>query len=225
MVPLTTVRRHGAHAASRAVNSTRPRHVDGFRVATWPWKAISSKVSTVGPDPPLESAGPCISGSDLQGGSRTSAGKDRTPGTGPRPLCVGSGPPSAGSLRPLAYVMGSRPHGSIGSLPERGAEVYMVWSGHVSALDPRLALIKARVLFVPESQDPTEGGSDPTQRGPGPVPGVRSVPANVLDPARRSGLYMQGSGTFQPWRIFPSLAMWRPQSHPCGGVEYCLPRD
>jgi hypothetical protein len=24
-------------------------------------------------------------------------GTDRTPGTGPRPLCVGSGPPSAGS--------------------------------------------------------------------------------------------------------------------------------
>jgi hypothetical protein len=46
-------------------------------------------------------------------------------------------------LRPLAYVMGSRPRGCIGSPPERGAEVYMVWSGHMSALDPRLALIKA----------------------------------------------------------------------------------
>jgi hypothetical protein len=46
-------------------------------------------------------------------------------------------------LRPLAYVTGSRPHGSIGSPPERGAEVYAVWSGHVSAPDPRLALNKA----------------------------------------------------------------------------------
>jgi hypothetical protein len=46
-------------------------------------------------------------------------------------------------LRPLAYVMGSRPRGSIGSPLERGAEAYAVWSGHVSALDPRLALIKA----------------------------------------------------------------------------------
>jgi hypothetical protein len=109
----------------------------------------------------------------------------------------------------------------------------MVWSGHVSAPDPRLALIKAWVFFIPESRDPAEGGPDPTQRGPGPVPGVRSVPAEVLDPARRSGPDMQGSGTFPwgldppliPWRILSSLAMWRPWSHPRGGVGYCLPRD
>jgi hypothetical protein len=107
-------------------------------------------------------------------------------------------------LRPLAYVMGSRPRGSIGSPPERGAEVYMVWSGHVSALDPRLALIKAWVFFVPESRDPAEGGPDPTQRGPGPVPGVRSVPPVVLDPARRSDPDMQGSDTF-PWGSGPTV--------------------
>jgi hypothetical protein len=41
-------------------------------------------------------------------------------------------------------------------------------------------------------------GPDPTQRGPGPVPGVQFVPVEVLDLARRSGPYMQGSGTF-PW--------------------------
>jgi hypothetical protein len=70
----------------------------------------------------------------------------------------------------------------------------MVWSGHVSAPDPRLALIKACVFFVLESRDPAKGGPDPTQRGPGPVPGVRSVPAEVLDPARRSGPDMLGSG-------------------------------
>jgi hypothetical protein len=46
-------------------------------------------------------------------------------------------------LHPLAYVMGSRPRGYIGSPPERGVELYMVWSGHVSAPDPRLVLIKA----------------------------------------------------------------------------------
>jgi hypothetical protein len=39
---------------------------------------------------------------------------------------------------------------------------------------------------------------DPTQRGPGPVLGVRFVPVEVLDVAQRSGPYMQGSGTF-PW--------------------------
>jgi hypothetical protein len=32
-------------------------------------------------------------------------------------------------LRPLAYVTGSRPRGSIGAPPERGAEAYTVWSG------------------------------------------------------------------------------------------------
>jgi hypothetical protein len=57
-------------------------------------------------------------------------------------------------LRPLAYVTGSWPRGSIESPPERGAEAYTTWSGHVSAPDPRLALIKAWVSFVPESRDP-----------------------------------------------------------------------
>ena len=46
-------------------------------------------------------------------------------------------------LHPLAYVTGSRPRGSIGSLPERGVGAHAVWSRHVSAPDPRLALIKA----------------------------------------------------------------------------------
>jgi hypothetical protein len=65
-------------------------------------------------------------------------------------------------LRPLAYVTGSWPRGSIGSPPERGVEAYAVWSGHVSAPDPRLALIKVRVLFVPESRDTAVSGPDPT---------------------------------------------------------------
>jgi hypothetical protein len=46
-------------------------------------------------------------------------------------------------LRPLAYITSSRPRGSIGSPPERGVGALAVWSGHVSAPDPRLALIKA----------------------------------------------------------------------------------
>jgi hypothetical protein len=66
----------------------------------------------------------------------------------------------------------------------------MVWSGHVSSPDPRVALIKAWVFFVLESRDPAESGPDPIQRGLGPVPVVRSVPTEVLDPAWRSGLYM-----------------------------------
>jgi hypothetical protein len=40
---------------------------------------------------------PNISGPGLRVGSRTSAGTDRTLGTGPGPLCVGFGPPSAES--------------------------------------------------------------------------------------------------------------------------------
>jgi hypothetical protein len=136
-------------------------------------------------------------------------------------------------LRPLAYVTGSRPRGSIGSPPERGAEAYTVWSGHVSAPDPRLALIKAWVFFVPESRDPAVSGPDPTQRGPGSVPGVRFAPVEVLDLTRRSSLYTQGSDTFPwgpdplliPWSISSSLATWRPRSRPRGGVGCCLPRD
>jgi hypothetical protein len=101
-------------------------------------------------------------------------------------------------LRPLAYVTGSRPRGSIRSPPEREAEAYTIWYGHVSAPDPRLALIKAWVFFVPESRDPTVSGPDPTQGGLGPVPGVRFAPVEVLDLTRGSGLYIQGSDTF-PW--------------------------
>ena len=78
----------------------------------------------------------------------------------------------------------------------------MVWSGHVSAPGPRLALIKAWVFFVPESRDPAVSGPDPTQRGPGPVSGVRFAPVGVL--TRRSGLYMQGSSTF-PWGSGPTV--------------------
>jgi hypothetical protein len=136
-------------------------------------------------------------------------------------------------LRPLAYVMSSVPRGSIGAPPEWGAEAYAVWPGHVLAPDPRLALIKAWVFFVPESRDPAEGGRTPTQRGPGPVPGVRSVPAEVLGPARRSGPYMQGSDTFlwgsgllpTPWSVSSSSATWRPRSRLLGGVGCCSPCD
>jgi hypothetical protein len=74
----------------------------------------------------------------------------------------------------------------------------------VSALDPHLALIKAWVFFVPESRDPAVSGPDPTQRGPEPILGVRFAPVEVLDLARRSGLYTQGSGTF-PWGSGPTV--------------------
>jgi hypothetical protein len=94
-------------------------------------------------------------------------------------------------LRPLAYVTGSRSCDSIGSPPERGAEAYAVWSGHVSAPDPRLTLIKAWVFFVPESRYLAVSGPDRAQGGPG-------TPVEVLDLTRRSSPYVQGSDTF-PW--------------------------
>jgi hypothetical protein len=126
--------------------------------------------------------------------------------------------------------MGSGPRGSIGSPPVRGAEAYVARFGHVSAPDPRLALIKAWVFFVLESRDPAVSGPGTTQRGPGPIPGVRFAPTEVLDLARRSGSYTQGSGTFPwgpdpvltPWRILSSLATWRPRSRPRGGVGCCF---
>jgi hypothetical protein len=65
-------------------------------------------------------------------------------------------------LRPLAYVTSSRPRGSIGSPPERGVGALTVWCEHVSASDPRLALIKAWVFFSLESRDPTVSSSDPS---------------------------------------------------------------
>jgi hypothetical protein len=48
----------------------------------------------------------------------------------------------------------------------------------------------------------------------------------VLDLTRRSGPYVQGSGTshggpdplLMPWSISSSLVTWRPGSRPCGGV-------
>jgi hypothetical protein len=42
------------------------------------------------------------------------------------------------------------------------------------------------------------GGPDLIRGGPDPIPGVRSIHVGVLDQTWRSGLYIQGSGTF-PW--------------------------
>jgi hypothetical protein len=67
---------------------------------------------------------------------------------------------NAEAARPRGLMSGSArwltsrapfPRGSIGAPPERGVGVHMVRFGHVSVPDPRLALIKAWVLFVPES--------------------------------------------------------------------------
>jgi hypothetical protein len=98
-------------------------------------------------------------------------------------------------LRPLAYVTCSRPRGSIGSPPGRGAEAYMIRSGHVSALDPHLSLIKAWVSSVPESRDPVVGGPNPIQRGPDPIREVRLAHVEVLDHTRSPGFVYAGVRT------------------------------
>jgi hypothetical protein len=107
-------------------------------------------------------------------------------------------------LRPLAYVTGSQSRGSIGSPPERGVEAYAIWSGHVSAPDPRLALVEAWVFFIPESRDLVVSGPDPTQGGSGTRPRGPGIPVEVLDLTRRSDPYVQRSDTF-PWRSGPTV--------------------
>jgi hypothetical protein len=47
-------------------------------------------------------------------------------------------------------------------------------------------------------------GPDPTQRGPEPILGVRFASMEVLDLTQRSGLHIQGSGTF-PWGSEPTV--------------------
>jgi hypothetical protein len=63
--------------------------------------------------------------------------------------------------------------------------------------------------------------------------GGPGMPVEVLDLTRRSGLYVQGSGTSPSgpdpllisWSISSFLAAWRPGSRPRGGVRRYLPRD
>jgi hypothetical protein len=120
------------------------------------------------------------------------------------PAINARGPEALRPAPPLGYVTGSWPHGNIGSPPERGAEAYAIWSEHVSAPEPRLALIKVRVLLLLESRNLVVSDLGPTQEGPGPVPGIQSVLVEVLDPTRRFGLCIQGSGTF-PWGSGPTV--------------------
>jgi hypothetical protein len=110
---------------------------------------------------------------------------------------------NAKAVRPRSLTSGSahwltsrRPRDSIGSLPERGAEAYVVWSRHVSAPDPRLILIKARLFFVPESWDLALSDPDRAQEGSGARPRGLGTPVEVLDLTRRSGPYVKGSDTF-----------------------------
>jgi hypothetical protein len=91
-------------------------------------------------------------------------------------------------LRPLAYVTGNKPRGSIGSPPERGAQAHRVKPGHMSVPDPCTSLTYTRVFSVPgpcrEWPGPHLEGSESHPGecgGPGPYPEVRTVYAGVRD--------------------------------------------
>jgi hypothetical protein len=91
-------------------------------------------------------------------------------------------------LCPLAYVIGNKPRGSIGSPPERGAQAHRIKPGHVSVPDlclgqgipcPRTSLWMARTLL---------GGIRTPSKGPW------HAYLGVPDRIRGSGLCAQGSG-------------------------------
>jgi hypothetical protein len=140
-------------------------------------------------------------------------------------------------LCPLAYVTCSRPRGSIGSPPGRGAEAYADRSA------PNWVLARVSTGPPPGSLGPRCGrpghlmsGSGPYPRGPactrggsGPTLGVRTVYPGVQDQPWGSSLYIRGSGAHSwgsrplsmPWSIPPSLDTWRLWTRPRGGIGRC----
>jgi hypothetical protein len=129
-------------------------------------------------------------------------------------------------LRPLAYVTGNKPRGSIGSPPERGAQAHRIKPGHVSVPDPclgqgipypRTSLWVARTLL---------GGIRTPSKGPGMLTWESRTVFGGPGCAYR-GLVLPRGGPVQliaSWDISSFLAMWRPWSHPRGRVGCCSPR-
>jgi hypothetical protein len=125
-------------------------------------------------------------------------------------------------LRPLAYVTRSRPRGSIGSLPRRGAEAYAdksapdwVWTRVDTGPPPRsysrpeyvLSWDLGTSLWVARTPY-GGGGSGSHSRGPactsgglGPASEVRTVIPGVRDQPWGSELYIQGSGALPQHRV------------------------
>jgi hypothetical protein len=96
-------------------------------------------------------------------------------------------------------------------------------SGHVSALGPRLGLVQSPSMFCSETlgphcgrPGPHIGGSGSHSRGP---VCTRGGPNCI---SRGPALSHGGPDSLlRPWGISPSLATWRPQSCPRGGVRRC----
>jgi hypothetical protein len=95
-------------------------------------------------------------------------------------------------LRPLAYVTGNKPRGSIGSPPERGAQAHRIKPGHVSVPDPCLG------QGIPYP-GPRYGWPEPYSERSGPHPRDPARYLGVPDRIRGSGLCVQG----------PDASSWR----------------
>jgi hypothetical protein len=145
-------------------------------------------------------------------------------GQAARPLCNKcrdrTAPRPYVRLRPLAYVTGNKPRGSIGSPPEQGAQAHRIKPRHVSIPDPCLgqgipclgtSLWVARTLL---------GGIRTPSKGPGTLTWEsRSVFGGPVLP-RGGPVQLIAS-----WDISSFLATWRPWSRPRGGVRCCSLRD
>jgi hypothetical protein len=130
-------------------------------------------------------------------------------------------------LRPLAYVTGNKPRGSIGSPPERGAQAHRIKPGHVSVPDPCLdqgipypgtSLWVARTLL---------GGIRTTSKGPDMLTWESRTAFEGPGCAYRGPVPPRGGPVqlIASWDISSFLATRRPRSCPCGKVGCCLPHD
>jgi hypothetical protein len=116
-------------------------------------------------------------------------------------------------LHPLAYVMGNKPRGSIGSPPKRGAKVHKIKPGHVPVPDPCLGqdipCLETSLWVV---RTPIRG----TQHATWESRTVFGGPGRAY-----RGLAFLGGGPVQliaPCDISSFLVTWCPLSRPCGGV-------
>jgi hypothetical protein len=130
-------------------------------------------------------------------------------------------------LRLLAYVMGNKPRGSIGSPSERGAQAHRIKLGHVSVPDPCLGQgIPSPGTSLWVAWTPLRG----VQTSPKGSVLLAWEPWSILgDPGheyRGPALSRGGPNLLKvSWSIPPFSATQRPRSCPCRKVGCCLPRD
>jgi hypothetical protein len=128
-------------------------------------------------------------------------------------------------LRPLAYVMGNKPRGSIGSPPERGAQAHRIKPGHASVPDPCLG----QGIPCPGTSSWVAwtllGGIWTPSKGPDTLTWQSRTVFGGPGCAYRGPMLPRG-GPIQliaSWDISSFLATWRPWSCPRGGVGCCSP--